>query len=347
MSLLAGTDTLSPGLGRLSALWRWWVDELVGMLPNGLGEWMVAPPPVQLALPGPGGFRLMRLRRHALRPLLRPDPALPLWLVLPPEAMLIKRLPWPLLPPADLRRSLALDLDRQMPVDAAAARFDFAVIAREPEQRRMTLDLAVVPESRLAPLIAQVVEQFGRQPVRVVGGGPNEAPALFVFTPASEPVTGMGGWIPRERRPLLLIGCLLIALLNLALWSTGEEQRLELLDQAVREARSRATSADNLRRQLGERQAFLEGLAGRTHEASLPRTLDELSRLLPDTAWLESVEVRGESVHISGHAASAAALIGPLEASRLFSEAQFRAAVVPDRATGRERFEMTLALRAR
>jgi general secretion pathway protein L len=347
MRLLTGTDALSPGLGRLGELWAWWMDELVGMLPTAVGEWLLAPPTVQLALPGPTGLRLAQLRRHRLRSLDRPDPALPLWLVLPSEAMLIKRLDWPLLPPADLRRSLALDLDRQTPFDAADVRFDFAVIARDPEQRRVTLDLAVIPESRLAPLMAQVADRFGLQPARVVGGGPVEAPALFAFTLAREPPTGAGSWLPQERRPLLLMACLVIALVNLALWSTGEEQRLELLDQAVREARARATSADNLRRQLGERQAFLEGLAGRTHEASLPRTLNELSRLLPDTAWLESVEIRGEAVHISGHAASAAALIGPLEASRLFAEAQFRAAVVPDRATGRERFEMTLALRPR
>jgi general secretion pathway protein L len=346
MSLLAGTDSLSPSLIRLGELWRWWVDELTGMLPGPLRDRLLAPPPIQLAEPGPDGFRFTRLRRHVRRPLDQPDAALPVWLALPAEALLIKRLDWPLLPPADLRRSLTLDLDRQTPFEAAEVRFDYAVVARDTEQRRLTLDLAVVPEVRLTPLIAALARRAGRQPALIVGGGPAGAPDRFVFAPSTEPATGLGGWLAGRRRPLLLLACLLIALMNLALWSAGEEQRLEQLEQAVREARARSVSADNLRRQLAEREAFLAGLAGRTHETSLLRTLDELSRLLPDTAWLDSVEVRGETVHISGHAASAAALIGPLEASQVFAEAQFRAAVVPDRATGRERFEMTLALRA-
>ena len=134
-------------------------------------------------------------------------------------------------------------------------------------------------------------------------------------------------------------------MLNLSLWSGAEERRLEALDQAVQEARARAGSSANLRRQLEERRSFIDRLTGGNQSTSLLAVLAELTRLLPDDTWLDSVELRGDSLHLVGHASAAAALVGPLERSPLFTEALFRSPVVPDRASGRERFELTLTLR--
>jgi general secretion pathway protein L len=337
---------LSPALDRAAALYRWWGAELAGMLPAGLRQALLAPPPLLLALPAEDGFRFARLHRGAATPLARPQPALPCWLVLPAEAMLVKRLDWPLLPDGDLQRSLALDLDRQMPFPAEALRMAVRVVARDEAARRQTIDLAVVPEARLAPLLATLRRHHGLVPEQVVGGGPAEAPDRFRFAPAAAATPqGLAGLLPRQRRTWLLLACLVLAVANLSLWQAAEESRLEALDQAVREARIRAGSADSLRRQLAERRAFMDQLTGRTREASVARVMEELSRLLPDSAFVESLELRGEVVHLVGQAAAAAALVGVIEASPLFQDVQFRAPLVPDRGSGRERFELAITLR--
>ncbi len=348
MSDLAASPAMGAALDRLTALWRWWTAELAGMLPAALRRQMLAAPPVVLATPTPGGFRFDRLHRGELRALAQPEPDLPVWLVLPRSALLVKRLDWPLLPMADLRRSLALDLDRQTPFPAEALRFDLAVVSRDAAAGRLTLDLAVTPEQRVAPMLAELSARHGVQAARVVGGGPASAPARFGFTAAvetSQPAGRLATLLPRLRRTRLLLLCLVLGLMNLALWSGAEERRLDGLDQAVREARTRANSSANLRRQLEERRGFIDRLTGGAQSASLLVVLDELTRLLPDDAWLDSVELRGDALHLVGHAISAAALVGPLEQSPLFTEAVFRSPVVPDRASGRERFELALTLR--
>ncbi len=347
MSGMAGSPGLGAGLDRVAALWRWWGAELAGLLPAGLQRRLVAAPPVLLAAPTAEGFRFDRLEHGRLQALARPTPGLPAWLVLPHAALLVKRLDWPLLPAADLRRSLALDLDRQTPFAAEAVRFDVAVVARDAAGGRLTLDLAVTPERWVAPLVAELEAQHGVRVARVVGGGPAAAPARFGFaaTEPPRPRGGLAALLPRLRRTRLLLVCLVLGLVNLALWSGAEERRLEALDQAVQEARTRANSTANLRRQVAERRGFIDQLTGGAQGAALLAVLAELTRLLPDDAWLDSFEVRGDSVHLVGHATSAAALVGPLERSALFTEALFRSPVVPDRASGSERFELTLTLR--
>ena len=124
MSDIAGSPALGAGLDRVAALWRWWTAELTGMLPAAVQRQLTPPPPVLLATPTEQGFRFHRLHQGRLQPQPQPDAALPTWLVLPRSALLVKRLDWPLLPAADLRRSLELDLDRQTPFPAEAVRFD-------------------------------------------------------------------------------------------------------------------------------------------------------------------------------------------------------------------------------
>jgi general secretion pathway protein L len=347
MSGATGSPGLDAGLDRVAALWRWWTAELTAMLPAGLRRRLAAAPPVLLAAPTPEGFRFERLEQGRLQPLARPEPGLPIWLVLPRAALLVKRLDWPLLPAADLRRSLALDLDRQTPFPAEAVRFDIAVVARDAAGGRLTLDLAVTPERWVAPLLADLAERHGIQASRVIGGGPASAPALFDFAAAeaARPPRGLAALLPRLWRTRLLLLCLLLGLLNLALWSGAEGRRLDALDQAVQQARARANSTTNLRRQVEDRHRFIDQLTGGTQAASLLAVLAELTRLMPDDAWLDSLELRGDSVYLVGHATSAAALVRPLERSPLFTEAVFRSPVVPDRASGRERFELTLTLR--
>ena len=69
--------------------------------------------------------------------------------------------------------------------------------------------------------------------------------------------------------------------------------------------------------------------------------LDEMTRRLPDTAWLErfSVDASGQ-IGFQGQSVQAAKLVDALKDSPLIRDAGFQGSIQPDPTTGKERFYM-------
>ncbi len=82
----------------------------------------------------------------------------------------------------------------------------------------------------------------------------------------------------------------------------------------------------------------------RQAEVSRAAIMEELTRLLPDQAWLTELKVRGASVDIAGVAASASALLPLIEQSPYFVDAQSTTPVTLD-PQNRERFGIRMRLR--
>jgi len=74
------------------------------------------------------------------------------------------------------------------------------------------------------------------------------------------------------------------------------------------------------------------------------RILSELSALIPDSAWVNSLELNDQGVQISGEAAAAAPLLGALNQSRWLTNAAFATSLV--RTETGERFQITAQRRA-
>ncbi len=70
---------------------------------------------------------------------------------------------------------------------------------------------------------------------------------------------------------------------------------------------------------------------------------EELARVLPDSAYLTDLSVKGGEVSVSGYASQAAALVVALEQSPLFSKAEFTAPVIKTPGIEGERFQISLA----
>jgi general secretion pathway protein L len=347
----AAAGRLAPALDAAGAYWSWWTGELAAMLPEGLRRRLTRREPVLLAesdAAAPGGFRLLRRTADGA---LVPEPrraaalGLPLWLRLPPEAVLVRRIDWPVMAPADLRRAIALDLDRQTPCAAETLWFDVEPVARDAARRRLHLDLAVAHAATVEALRARLRDAQGVEPARI-GLGLPEGGLRFTLRP------GVGGaapaaiaLLPRSLRGRLLLLCGLLGVLNLGLHLEAERARRERLDAAVIEARLRAQRVEALRTQITERRQLRDDMMTRRADIGLLSVLEQLTRLMPDDAWLDSVEVRGGSLYVTGYAPVAATLVALIETSPMFADAQFRSPVVPDRARGRERFDMAIRLR--
>src|SRR5262245_32801288 len=89
-----------------------------------------------------------------------------------------------------------------------------------------------------------------------------------------------------------------------------------------------------------QRQQALLAAEKRTQPA-MTIMLEALSRALPDSAWLDRLEVSQGAVTFAGKAANAAALIGPIEASRHFTDVQFSAPTTRTEGETLESFTIT------
>jgi general secretion pathway protein L len=109
-----------------------------------------------------------------------------------------------------------------------------------------------------------------------------------------------------------------------------------------------AARAKQVRQALDDREARMTILAALRTEIAESRTAtevwEELTRVLPDSAWLTDMVMTPEAVRISGFSRAAPAIIAPLEGSPLFRNAEFTAPVVRVPGQNGQRFSIQMEL---
>jgi general secretion pathway protein L len=76
----------------------------------------------------------------------------------------------------------------------------------------------------------------------------------------------------------------------------------------------------------------------------MARILEELTAVMPDSAWVSDLRIDGDVIEFTGFAASAAAIVPLLDASPLLTEADLTSPVVLDAEQNKERFSLRLRL---
>jgi general secretion pathway protein L len=245
---------------------------------------------------------------------------------------------------ARLRDVVALDFDRQTPLTAENGVFDVLVRDRDPVAGRIRVAL-VAAKRRMIDDILSICGQFGVYPksIAVVGsaGGTSE----FNLLPKANWTGGANIW----RRPWFLAAAAIsvLVVVNLTLAFERQGTRLGNLSVELAKTRKTAQTTEKLRSQLTMSQAETRLLLESQSQAGPLEVVQELTKLLPDDAWLFGFEMRNGSVQIDGLSPSASDLIGRLDKSEIFTNPRFSAAVTRADKPGSERFEITLDLRGK
>jgi general secretion pathway protein L len=126
----------------------------------------------------------------------------------------------------------------------------------------------------------------------------------------------------------------------LSRYSAAQHELASVVEAKLSEARQVRTLLDRQQKSIAAVEAARKGKA---QSVPVVRVWEELTRILPDNAWLTDIAIDGDAVTITGFAAeSAAALIATLDASGLFSAANFISPVVRIPGQSGERFEIRL-----
>ncbi|MBK8175515.1 MAG: hypothetical protein IPK66_09730 [Rhodospirillales bacterium] len=357
----------------------WWVGELKGLMPAWLLRFLLPPIDELILEPmdtrlvvrrrnGTGERELTTLdfagvapaeTKAALRPIVDSlDLARTSVVVrMSPRLALRKMVDLPAAAEENLRQVMAFEMDRLTPFAADAVYFDVRVADRDAARKRLSAELTVLPRAAVDPAVGRI-RDAGLEPEAVVLP-PRPAPGLV---PGSVPAPARGESSQAVSAPwrvplanggsggLRRIGRLAIGLLVLAagLFAAGlysafsrDAEHLAALDRQVASARSEAEEGRKLEEQI-ERLSSEGDFIVEKKRARPPvlAVLSELTHALPDDTWLYRLRMTSEEMQTFGYSPNASAIIGHIENTTLFSNAQFRAPLTRDQRLEAEQFHI-------
>ena len=256
---------------------------------------------------------------------------------IPAACALHRSLSLPIAAARHLSSVLAFELDRYTPFKADQVYYGFAVTGRNRAKGELQVALTLVPRKEAQPLL-ESLRGWGLEPTSLEVREDNDVSVNLLPAAHREAAATIPRW--RNRALAAIASALLVAVVALPLVQKGEI--VSRLEEQVVLARGEALQADQIRKELqqliDEESAIVER---RKQRPSGIQVLEDLTRVLPDSAWLNRFETNDARVTIRGEAANASDLVQLLESSGKFRSAAFEGAITRDARTERERFTIS------
>ena len=298
----------------------WWLEELLALVPQHWRARLVKRPQLVVDWDEHGLSRRegtnskpFDATAHSSREL---DHAT---IVLPKSRVLTRELDLPLLPPNDIRRLIALDIDRLTPFPADAVYFDTEIIQRDTDRGRQRVLLGVMSRDAIADVLARA-QSSGLGAAALGMRGEAGSNIHFDFLAQARGAGGLSG--ARARLPIwwAAVGLLMVA--NVGFFAYRDSTALDSLRDDVDSQQATVAMAMHLHAKVQaeaeRRAALLERLA---HNAPL-RILDAVTRAMPANAWARRFEWNGQTVQVSGYRQGPADLLVKFEASPVLRNAR-------------------------
>ena len=259
---------------------------------------------------------------------------------LPEDKILQKPIRLPLATEENLREVLGFEMDRHTPFKSGDVFYDYRIVERDDQAQQIVVELAVAPRAVIDGAI-RATREFGLNAVsEEIAGDDTAGDHPFNLLPL-EQYDGKGG---SDGRLIFVLGLLALLLGALAVYipldrEQGEASRL--LDR-VAAAKAEAELAARLRVEIKE----IIGIGGflvdkKRQEPAVIEVLAELTRLFPDDTSLLQFQLRDSKISVAGFSARASDLVGIIEQSPYFQDAEFRSIVKQNVKDGLERFQLS------
>jgi general secretion pathway protein L len=293
---------------------RWWVDELTGMVPP---EWRDRFLKRGTVLAEFGDQKIL-YRKSETGELLAEKPGASVTVVLPQDRVLTRLLDLPALPMSDVKRMITLDLDRLTPFKADQVLFDAEVVRRDDEKGRQQILLGVLPRNWAAAIVERA-RANGLQPAAVSVAALNGAPKLD-FLPAIREAAG--GLAARRRAAYFWAAAAVLLVFNLFMLTYRDANATDQLREAVESQQAPVTVAMRLRDKVQKEAALRAALLKQKKQNSPMPILEAVTNALPNGVWVSRFEWNGKTAHIRGFQKDVPGLLAKLEASPLLHNAR-------------------------
>ncbi|WP_129588401.1 PilN domain-containing protein [Solilutibacter silvestris] len=293
------------------------------------------------------GFKadLETVETGAIGRLLSRYPDRPRWLLVDDSIVIRATLRLPLAAIDHLRQAVRYEIDRQTPYAESDVAYDARVVERDSINKRMTVELLVIPRIRLAPLVEEAERELGvaLHGVDVAGSDGHPLGVNLLEVEARAPL----------HRPYRLLNSILAAfavvVVGLALWRTviNERSRADALEASLKQQAYQAKVVSIQRQRLedlvaGAKKVTIE----RKRRTDLVTLSNALAERLPDNIHIERMNLQNGQMELSGQGAQAAALMSYLGANPLWDAPSLVGAAMNATPFGRDRFGIGLHLKS-
>jgi general secretion pathway protein L len=289
--------------------WRWWVDELLAMLPPAWRERVTHRSHNVAELRGSA----VVYRDEQNGQVLQGKPRGAIKALMPTDQVLMREMELPLLPLSDVKRMIALDIDRLTPFRPEQVIFDAAIVLRDQETGRQQVRLGVAMRATVEALLDNL-RAHSLEPA-TIGVASRHGFSGYDFDFLAAMREANGGDAAQRRSLYWWIGAAALLALNLALLTYRDANSLDQLRQTVESQQGPVGVALRTRekfdREAARRAALLQSKA---QNAPLP-VLDAVTQAMPQDAWVRRFEWNGRTVHITGSRKTSTDIIARLEAS--------------------------------
>lgn len=124
------------------------------------------------------------------------------------------------------------------------------------------------------------------------------------------------------------------------------QKSIEQIDEHINSLKPEMKKIEALKKEMDLISSDIKTINNfKKHSIPTIDVLKELTKILPDKAWLTRVRVTEDSVELEGYAASATAIISKLENSKYFQKAEFASPTFRDQKQNNERFVIKMELK--
>lgn len=314
---------------------RWWLGELSSLVP----AWMR---PSKLDADQFMAIPLEQVNAQWSRP--EGGERRDLVLTLPRSHVLSKTVTLPLATEENLRQVLEFQIEQHTPFAPNQVYFGYMVSGRDFDKGQLAVELEVAPRNAVDAAIktlgvqgAEVRAVFSQE-MWVKGNFVNLLPEGLGSVP-SPLMLGANPWL------VALVILLALSATTMPL-IIKREAVIQMLPW-VEKGKTAAESVDAVRRGLDARvdqHNYL--LEKRQLMPAIIQILEELTRILPDDTWVQTLDIKGRELQIQGETASSVRLIGLFEQSSIFKDASFRSPLTKGLVSGSEHFQLAIQVRS-
>jgi len=340
------TTALSAITRLVGGFLGWWLGELTALIPAAVRERLHGSGERLLLEMRPEGEAFYRLRGRKAVPLdaeaassCKANTAIAL--ALPSSDVVTRPTQLPLAAEENLHEVVGFEMDRLTPFSRDEVYYACRVTGRDAKAGRLLVDVLLAPRRRIDALLAVLKDRGVRiGSVDVASVTPGKPLGVNLLPEAARPAPSrlgriLGGALTATAVVLLVIG------LQIPLQRKADHAAA--LEARVAEERARLAVLRTLEKEIAALSVRDTSVQDLKRESILALALlEQVTRLLPDDAWLNQLSLSGDRLDVAGFSPNSSKLITTFEQSPDFAEAAFRAPVTQDPRLGLERFSLSM-----
>ncbi len=239
----------------------------------------------------------------------------------------------------NLRSAVSFQLDKLTPFNIDQIYFDALVLDKNKIKQKLLVDIFVLPQAPVAPLLKELSRVIGmpfdRITTKKVGNKINLLGELKAKLRLNH-----NAWL------VLFLGLCCSA----AIFSPIMQKRTVMLEQKQHIAELREQTAAVIKKKHSL-EKNLNGLnyliAKKSENPPMAKIIEELTRIIPDESYVPQLRFKGNEIIIKGQGKNVVTLIKTLENSALIESAKFTSAVNRNARTGLDSFSIQIILATR